>query len=97
MEQMADPGAILMTVETLRLAEGFIQAQSMGPVSVKGLAVPVETFALMGPGPARPRLQASAARGLTRFVGREAEMDVLFKALAQVRADPPADVSPVLA
>ena len=86
MEQMADPGAILMTIETLRLAEGFIQAQSMGPVSVKGLAVPIETFALTGPGPARSRFQVSAARGLTRFVGRETEMDVLFKALAQARA-----------
>ena len=83
---MADPGAILMTIETLRLAEGFIQAQSMGPVSVQGPAVPIETFALTAPGPARSRFQVSAARGLTRFVGRETEMDVLFKALAQARA-----------
>jgi class 3 adenylate cyclase len=86
MEQMADPGAILMTADTLRLAEGFIQTQSMGPASVKGLVARVETFTLTGAGPRRSRFQVSAARGLTRFVGREAEMDALLKALEQVRA-----------
>ena len=86
MEQMADPGAILMTADTLRLAEGFIQAQWLGPVSVKGLAGPVETFALMGAGPARSRFQVSAARGLTMFVGREAEIDTLLEALEQARS-----------
>src|SRR5207237_9676403 len=45
MEQMALPGTIRLTVETLRLAEGFIQVQSLGPVPVKGLVVPVEVFA----------------------------------------------------
>src|SRR5262252_4331178 len=86
MEQMADPGAILMTTDTLRLAEGFIQAQSLGPVSVKGLAAAVETFALTGAGSARSRFQVSAARGLTRFVGREAEIDALREALEQARS-----------
>ena len=86
MEQMGDPGAILMTADTLRLAEGFIQAQSLGPVSVKGLAAPVETFALTGAGSARSRFQVSAARGLTRFVGREAEIDALLEALEQARS-----------
>jgi class 3 adenylate cyclase/tetratricopeptide (TPR) repeat protein len=86
MEQMADPGAILITADTLRLAEGFIEAQSLGPVSVKGLAVPVETFALTGAGSARSRFHVSAARGLTRFVGREAEIGALLEALEQVRS-----------
>src|SRR5262245_21867077 len=83
MEQMADPGAILMTAATLHLAEGFVQVEALGPVAVKGMPAPVETFSLTGATAARSRLQAAAARGLTRFVGREAEMDVLFKALDQ--------------
>jgi AAA ATPase-like protein/adenylate/guanylate cyclase family protein len=86
MEQMADPGAILITADTLRLAEGFIEAQSLGPVSVKGLAVPVETFALTGASSARSRFHVSAARGLTRFVGREAEIGALLEALERVRS-----------
>jgi class 3 adenylate cyclase/tetratricopeptide (TPR) repeat protein len=86
MEQMADPGVILMTTDTLRLAEGFIEAETLGPVSVKGLTAPVETFALTGAGSARSRFQVSAARGLTRFVGRGAEIDALLAALAQARS-----------
>src|SRR2546426_2266834 len=86
MEQMADPGTILMTSGTLHLAEGFVQVQALGPVSVKGVPAPVETFSLTGASAVRSRLQAAAARGLTRFVGREAEMDVLLKALEQARS-----------
>ena len=37
MEQMATPGSILMTPDALRLAEGYVQVKSLGPVSVKGL------------------------------------------------------------
>jgi tetratricopeptide (TPR) repeat protein len=43
MEQLADPGATLLTSETLALAEGFVQVTSLGPMAVKGLAAPVET------------------------------------------------------
>jgi class 3 adenylate cyclase/tetratricopeptide (TPR) repeat protein len=86
MEQMADPGTILMTGDTLRLAEGFIVAQSLGPASVKGLVAAVDTFALTGAGSARSRFQVSAARGLTRFVGREAQLDALLEAIDQARS-----------
>ena len=41
MEQLADPGATLLTAETLALAEGFVQVTSLGPMAVKGLAAPV--------------------------------------------------------
>jgi class 3 adenylate cyclase/tetratricopeptide (TPR) repeat protein len=81
MEQMAKPGSVLTTGETLRLAEGFIQVKALGPVSVKGLADPVEVFELVGASSTRTRLQAFAARGLTRFVGRQAEFEALRQAL----------------
>ena len=78
---MAKPGSVLTTGETLRLAEGFVQVKALGPVSVKGLADPVEVFELVGAGSTRTRLQAFAARGLTRFVGRQAEFEALRQAL----------------
>jgi class 3 adenylate cyclase len=77
MEQLAPPGTIRLTAETLRLAEGLIQVSPLGPVPVKGLPDPVEVCELMGAGPARTRLQAFASRGLTPFVGRQAELDAL--------------------
>src|SRR6266436_805884 len=86
MEQLADPGRILLTPGTLALAEGFIQVTALGPTPVKGLAGPVEVYELTGAGPARSRLRASATRGLTRFVGRTTEMARLVGAIGRARA-----------
>jgi class 3 adenylate cyclase/tetratricopeptide (TPR) repeat protein len=86
MEQLADPGSILVSAGTLRVAEGYVQVKSLGPVPVKGLAEPVEIFELTGAGQARTRLQAAVLRGLTRFVGRDAEVEHLRRILAQAGA-----------
>src|SRR5947209_6044822 len=83
MEQTAPPGSILTTGDTLHLAEGFVQVHPLGPVSVNGLTAPVETFSVTGSTPARSRLQAAAARCLTKFVGRDADMVAPFQALEQ--------------
>src|SRR5262245_31693409 len=79
-EQLADPGAIVITPETLALVEGYVAVKSLGPVPVKGLADAVEVYEVTGTGPARTRLQAGARRGLTRFVGRDAEVEQLRRA-----------------
>jgi class 3 adenylate cyclase len=80
MEQVAEPGTALMTPATLDLAEGYVTVRALGPVPIKGFTTPVEVYELMGAGVARSRLQA-AARGLTRFVGRSAELQHLTRAL----------------
>jgi class 3 adenylate cyclase/tetratricopeptide (TPR) repeat protein len=81
MEQLAAPGSIRLTAETLHLAEGFVQVTPLGPVPIKGLGEPVEVFELVGAGAARTRLEAAAWRGLTRFVGRTVELEQLRDAL----------------
>ena len=83
MEQLATPGTVLLTADTLRLAEGYVTAKPLGPVPVKGLEAPLEVYELTGAGPLRSRLHAAAARGLTRFVGREGELEQLREALAR--------------
>src|SRR5678810_1186975 len=77
MEQLATPGSIRLTAATLRLAEGLVQVNALGQFPVKGLTEPVEVFELTGASTLRRRLQASAARGLTRFVGRQQELTAL--------------------
>jgi class 3 adenylate cyclase/tetratricopeptide (TPR) repeat protein len=79
MEQLASPGAILLTRATLDLAEGYIAVTPLGPVPVKGLDDAVEVYELTGAGPARTRFQAAARRGLSRFVGRDAELAQLHR------------------
>src|SRR5207244_13619055 len=81
MEQLAAPGSIRVTAGTLHLAEGFVQVPPRGPVRIKGLGEPVGVFELVGAGAARSRLEAAARRGLTRFVGRSAELEQLRSAL----------------
>jgi class 3 adenylate cyclase/tetratricopeptide (TPR) repeat protein len=86
MEQLAKPGSTLITGDTLRLAEGFIETRSLGEVTVKGLDTPTQPHELIGSAPTRSRFQASTARGLTRFVGREQELQQLAGALEHAAA-----------
>jgi hypothetical protein len=86
MEQLAAPGSIRLTAETLRLVEGLVRVNALGPVPVKGLAEPVEVFELINASAVRRRLQAGAARGLTPFVGRQQELAALSQALARAGA-----------
>jgi len=83
MEQLATPGTIRLTAATLRLVEGLVQVQALGPIPVKGMPEPVEVFELVGASTLRRPLQAAAVRGLTRFVGREAELIAVRQALEQ--------------
>src|SRR5215813_9674153 len=86
MEQLATPGTIRLTATTLRLVEGLVQVHALGQFPVKGLPEPVEVFELVGTSAIRGRLQASAARGLTRFVGRQLELLALQQALERAGA-----------
>jgi class 3 adenylate cyclase/tetratricopeptide (TPR) repeat protein len=86
MEQMALPGSILLTQTALSLVEGHVQVTPLGPVPVKGLTAPIEVFELLGASGIRRRLQATAARGLTRFVGRDTEFAALVQALERAGA-----------
>src|SRR5262249_2373015 len=86
MEQMAAPGTVLTTGATLALVEGWVEARSLGPVPVKGRDAPLDVCEIVGAGWARSRLQASARRGLSRFVGRTPEVDLLREAIARAAA-----------
>ena len=72
---------MLLTPTTLDLVEGYVTVRSLGPVPIKGLATPIDVYELTGGGAARSRLQAAAARGLTKFVGRSAELQHVTRVL----------------
>jgi class 3 adenylate cyclase/tetratricopeptide (TPR) repeat protein len=87
MEQLANPGCILLTESTLYLVEGLIAVKTLGPVPVRGLADAVEVYEVTGVGSARTRLQAGVRRGFTPFVGRDVEMEQLGRALQLASED----------
>jgi len=86
MEQMATPGTILITSSTLRLAESAIRVTPLGPRQVKGLEASLEVYELVGVVPARSMLRQGAAGQLSRFVGRQEELDRLRRMLAEAGA-----------
>ena len=85
MEQLAIPGTIRLTANTLQLVEGLVQVESLGPIPIKGLVEPIAVFELVAATPSRERFRAAMARGLSRFVGRDTEIDALNRALARAR------------
>jgi tetratricopeptide (TPR) repeat protein len=85
LEQMAQPGSILTSSNTFQLAEGYVAVKPLGLVSVKGLPHPVQVYDVIGAGAARTRLEVAAERGLTRFVGRDIELQQLRR--VQLLAD----------
>ena len=86
MEQLATPGSILVTAYTHRLTDGYFAFKDLGQTQIKGVEEPLTIYEVLGAGPLRTRLQVSARRGLTRFVGRQSELEQLKKALEQAKA-----------
>src|SRR2546428_11226877 len=69
MEQMADPGTIIVAPSTLRLAEGAVQVASLGARPIKGRDAPIEGSELVGGGPARTKLPPTGRQHLSGCIG----------------------------
>src|ERR1700722_19000072 len=71
MQTLADPGATAISESTRRMVEGYFTLKPLGPSRIKGVTDPVNLYEVTGLGPLRTRLQRSAGRGFTKFVGRD--------------------------
>ena len=85
MAQLAAPGSVVATAATLRLAAGYVHVKPLAPLAVNDVGPPVDAYEVTERGEVRSRLQAAAARGFSPFVGRDAELAQLHRALAQAR------------
>jgi adenylate cyclase len=84
-EQSAEAGCAYVTEDTARLVQGFFRLRDLGAFELKGAAEPLHVFELEGAGGARTRLDVSRARGFSKFVGREDDLQALEAALARSR------------
>ena len=75
LQALAAPGSIAIGEPVRKLVEGYFALKPLGPARIKGVSEPLEIYEVTGPGPLRTRLQRSAARGYSRFVGRQREME----------------------
>ena len=85
LQSIARTGSIVASEQTRKFCEGYFALKPLGPTRVKGVSEPVNVYEVTGLGPLRTRLQRSAGRGLSKFVGRQAEMDALKRAAEQAK------------
>jgi class 3 adenylate cyclase len=78
MEGLAEPGTTYVTGETFKLAEGLFRFEALGDKQIKGKEEPVNVYRVIAPSTRRTRFDVSAERGLTQFVGRERELELLL-------------------
>ena len=86
MENSAEPGTVLVSKNTYKIAGDFFAFKSCGKLSVKGKESPQEAFQLIGKSDVETRIAASAAKGLSRFVGRENSIVALMEAYHKVKS-----------
>ena len=86
MQAVAPTGSIAVSEQTRKFIEGYFQLKPLGPTKVKGVSEPVNVYEVTGLGPLRTRLQRAAGRGLTKFVGRDREMEAMKHAAEQAKA-----------
>ncbi len=86
MEGLAEPGTTYVTEETFKLTEGFFRFEFLGEKQIKGKEEPVKVYQVIAPSTRRTRFDVSAERGLTPFVGRERELELLLDGFDRVKA-----------
>jgi predicted ATPase len=85
MQELAEPGTTYLTEETFRLTEGLFRFEALGQREVKGREERVNVYHAIAPSTRRTRFDVSAERGLTPFVGRERELELLLDGLDRSR------------
>jgi class 3 adenylate cyclase/tetratricopeptide (TPR) repeat protein len=85
MEQTAEPGTVRITGNTYKLVEGYFRCEDLGLVEVKGKAARVQVYRVTGEKGARSRMDIERERGLTRFIGRERELELLRDCFERAR------------
>ncbi len=82
LESLAPVGSIATSEYTRKLCEGYFELRGLGPMTVKGLSAPINVYEVLGPrGRCGAIFSVSARRGLTKFVGRERELEQMQHAL----------------
>jgi class 3 adenylate cyclase/tetratricopeptide (TPR) repeat protein len=84
MQNMAEPGIILISESTHRLIRDYFEFKSLGKVMVKGKEKPQESFELIKTAEITTRLEAAVTKGLTRYVGRRNSMNSLMEAYTRM-------------
>ena len=78
MESLAEPGTTYVSDDTFKLTEGIFRFEALGEKEIKGKEKPIRVYQVIAPSSRRTRFDVNAERGLTPFVGRERELELLL-------------------
>lgn len=85
LENLATPGTTLVTKNTFELTEGFFRFEALKGRKLKGVKEPINTYMVIAPSSRRTRFDVSAEKGLSPFVERRRELELLFDALERAK------------
>jgi class 3 adenylate cyclase len=86
MESEAEPGTILVSEITYKITRSYFEFDHIGKIEIKGKEKPQEAYRLLRTGEVKSRLEASIAKGLTKFVGRRNSMAALKEPFEKVQS-----------
>jgi class 3 adenylate cyclase/tetratricopeptide (TPR) repeat protein len=84
LQQVAEPGTILLSEVTRALAEGYARVEPVGPLILKGKAEPISAYRLLGVSHRRSGLREAPSPRTAVFVDRVSELAILNNFLRQV-------------
>ncbi|MDY6843920.1 MAG: adenylate/guanylate cyclase domain-containing protein, partial [Thermodesulfobacteriota bacterium] len=85
MEDIANPGTIVVSSDTHKITKDFFEFRSLGKVQIKGKEETLEAYELIETGKRETRIEAAIAKGLSKFVGRQREIVALKEAFEKAR------------
>jgi len=86
LQTLAEPGTILLSQDLHRLTKDLIEASFTGAHAMKGKAEPQKAYRLDSVRQGVTRFETAVGRGLSTYVGRERELEVLERSLADARS-----------
>jgi class 3 adenylate cyclase len=79
LQALAEPGEVVISNSTRRLAGGMFEYIDLGKVTLKGLPEPVQAWRVTGTSTLQSRFEAQHESSLTPLVGREEELELLSR------------------
>ena len=86
LQALATPNSVCMSEATYRLVQGRVEATFAGEQQIKGKSKPQKVYRLEAIRHGAARFEAAVSRGLSPFVGRERELEVLERELTEARS-----------
>jgi class 3 adenylate cyclase len=85
LQTLAEPGTVFLSEATQRLVEGLVETSFAGAHAIKGKTEPQRVYRLEAIRRGAVRFDAALGRGLSAYVGRERELEILERDFTEMR------------